>query len=99
MEKSKSYAHYNKFEMNNFEGEITRKSSTTTNNKSSYNFNGGRGAGSRGATLRASVSYDVAESKRKKRVASYNTFSFERKLKSSVKSSVRWFKSKFADVC
>ncbi|KAK9748733.1 hypothetical protein RND81_02G076500 [Saponaria officinalis] len=95
MEKSKSYTQYNKFETI-FEDEITGKSSTNKNK--SYSFNGGQCSNNRGATLGTLSSYDNAEGKRKKRVASYNMFSVERKFKSSVKSSFRWFKSKFSDV-
>lgn len=51
----------------------------------SYNFNG------------PSSSSDP-ELKRKKRVASYNVLTMEAKLKSTVRNSFKWIKSKFTDV-
>nr|DAD40113.1 TPA_asm: hypothetical protein HUJ06_014436 [Nelumbo nucifera] len=58
----------------------------------SYSFNGpsGRGNG-------FSTSSDP-ELKRKKRVAAYNVFTTEAKLKSSVRNSFKWIKSKFTDI-
>ncbi|KAG5529269.1 hypothetical protein RHGRI_029834 [Rhododendron griersonianum] len=40
---------------------------------------------------------DNPEVKRRKRVASYNMFSVEGKLKSSLRNSFKWIKSKFTD--
>ncbi|KAL5555813.1 hypothetical protein UlMin_038049 [Ulmus minor] len=37
------------------------------------------------------------ESKRRKRVANYNMYSMEGKLKSSLRNSFKWIKSKFVD--
>ncbi|KAK8951952.1 hypothetical protein KSP39_PZI003746 [Platanthera zijinensis] len=52
----------------------------------SYSFNGPK-----------SGPMDDPELKRKRRVASYNVFTMEGKLKSSVRSSFKWIKSKFSD--
>ncbi|KAH0460954.1 uncharacterized protein LOC110092160 [Dendrobium catenatum] len=52
----------------------------------SYSFNGPRSGPS------------DPELKRKRRVASYNVFTMEGKLKSSVRSSFKWIKSKFSDL-
>lgn len=38
------------------------------------------------------------EIKRKKRVASYNVFTTEGKVKSTMRNSFRWIKTKFTDV-
>ncbi|MQL83325.1 hypothetical protein Taro_015812 [Colocasia esculenta] len=59
---------------------------------SSYSFNGPNGKESGFST-----SADP-ELKRKKRIAAYNSFLTENKLKSSVRSSFKWIKSKFTDV-
>lgn len=59
---------------------------------SSYSFNGP--SGKEGGF---STSGDP-ELKRKKRIAAYNSFVAENKLKSSVRSSFKWIKSKFTDV-
>ena len=56
-----------------------------------YSFNGpnskGDGFGSSGNP----------ELKRKKRVASYNMYAMEGKLKSSLRNGIKWIKSKFTD--
>lgn len=36
------------------------------------------------------------EMKRKRRVAAYNVFTMEEKLKSSVRNSIKWIKTKFS---
>ncbi|KAI5672779.1 hypothetical protein M9H77_13143 [Catharanthus roseus] len=40
---------------------------------------------------------DDPEVKRRKRVASYNMYTMEGKLKSSLRNSFKWIKSKFTD--
>ncbi|THU48935.1 hypothetical protein C4D60_Mb06t04240 [Musa balbisiana] len=62
------------------------------NRSNSYSFNGpdGKGAGFASST--------DPELKRKRRVASYNSFTTERKLRSSVRNSFKWIKNKFTDV-
>ncbi|XP_020595994.1 uncharacterized protein LOC110035992 [Phalaenopsis equestris] len=52
----------------------------------SYSFNGPRKGPSE------------PELKRKRRVAAYNILTMEGKLKSSVRSSFKWIKSKFSDL-
>ncbi|OIT37834.1 hypothetical protein A4A49_55782 [Nicotiana attenuata] len=37
------------------------------------------------------------EGKRKKRIAGYNMYSMESKLKTSLRNSFKWIKSKFSD--
>ncbi|KAG6500785.1 uncharacterized protein LOC121994293 [Zingiber officinale] len=54
------------------------------NRSKSYSFNGPSGA-------------TDPEQKRKRRIASYNSFAMERKLKSSLSSSFKWIKNKFSD--
>lgn len=51
----------------------------------SYNFNG-------------PCSSEEPELRRKKRIASYNAYTTEGKVKSSVKNSFKWIKSKFTDI-
>ncbi|WCJ43317.1 hypothetical protein M5689_024065 [Euphorbia peplus] len=80
MEKSKSYpGEYS----SSFSGELE---------PSSYNFNGPRQKGSNNGGFAAS---NDPELKRKKRIAAYNIFTMERKLKSSVTNSFKWIKNKF----
>ncbi|XXG56178.1 hypothetical protein AAC387_Pa03g3662 [Persea americana] len=54
----------------------------------SYSFNGPTSKG---------TSSDP-EMKRKKRVASYNLFTVEGKVKSSVRGSFKWIKTKFSEI-
>lgn len=58
----------------------------------SYSFNGPCGKGS------GFSSSNDPELKRKKRIASYNVFTMEGKLKSSVRSSFKWIKGKLSDI-
>ncbi|XP_058070146.1 uncharacterized protein LOC131219155 [Magnolia sinica] len=58
----------------------------------SYSFNGPINKGS------GFASSSDPELKRKKRVASYNVFSAEGKLKSSVRSSFKWIKTKLTEI-
>ncbi|CAL9045811.1 unnamed protein product [Musa banksii] len=57
----------------------------------SYSFNGPSGKDD------GFASSSDPELKRKRRVASYNSFAMERKLKSSVRNSFKWIKNKFTD--
>nr|DAD22474.1 TPA_asm: hypothetical protein HUJ06_023937 [Nelumbo nucifera] len=58
----------------------------------SYSFNGPSGKENG-----FSASSDP-ELKRKRRVAAYNVFTTEGKIKSSVRNSFKWIKNKFTDV-
>ncbi|KMT19597.1 hypothetical protein BVRB_1g012130 [Beta vulgaris subsp. vulgaris] len=89
MEKSKSCPYYGKFEVETEDYENKRSSSKA------YNFNGP--SNKIGSSSSFSGNNDP-ESKRKRRVASYNMFSVEGKVKSSVKSSFKWIKNKFSDL-
>ncbi|CAK9313811.1 unnamed protein product [Citrullus colocynthis] len=83
MEKSKSFPKYSSSTSGEF-GFQTRSNS--------YNFNG--------PTAKAtgfSTSADP-ELQRKRRIASYNVFNMENKVKSSVKNSFKWIKTKFSDI-
>ncbi|KAG6592294.1 hypothetical protein SDJN02_13954, partial [Cucurbita argyrosperma subsp. argyrosperma] len=83
MEKSKSFPKYS----SSCSGEFSFQ--TRSN---SYNFNG--------PTTKAtgfSTSTDP-ELQRKRRIASYNVFNMENKVKSSVKNSFKWIKTKFSDI-
>ncbi|TYI39149.1 hypothetical protein ES332_A02G077100v1 [Gossypium tomentosum] len=84
MEKSKSLPQYYSSSLS---GEFEFE-----NRSSSYNFNG---PCSKSNGFAAS---NDPELKRKKRIASYNGFTMEGKLKSSVRNSFKWIKSKFTDV-
>ncbi|CAD5171971.1 uncharacterized protein LOC103985414 [Musa acuminata AAA Group] len=61
------------------------------NRCNSYSFNGPSGKDD------GFASSSDPELKRKRRVASYNSFAMERKLKSSVRNSFKWIKNKFTD--
>lgn len=84
MEKSKSLPQYYSSSLS---GEFEFE-----NQSSSYNFNG---PCSKSNGFAAS---NDPELKRKKRIASYNVLTMEGKLKSSVRNSFKWIKSKFTDV-
>ncbi|KAF3445476.1 hypothetical protein FNV43_RR10652 [Rhamnella rubrinervis] len=84
MEKSKSFPEYS----SSYSGEFGFR----TDRSNSYNFNGPCQKGNGFAT-----STDP-ELQRKKRIASYNVFTMEGKVKSSVRSSFKWIKNKFSDV-
>ena len=83
MEKSKSLPQYS----SSYSGEYGFRERSQ-----SYNFNGPSQKGDGFAT-----STDP-ELKRKKRIASYNVFTMEGKLKSNVRSSLKWIKTKFTDI-
>ncbi|KAK9678713.1 hypothetical protein RND81_11G228800 [Saponaria officinalis] len=82
MEKSKSFPNYSSYVNARYAFEDRTKA---------YSFNGPSGDGDEFG------SSGDPEMKRKKRVASYNMFSTEGKLKSSLRSSFKWIKSKFSD--
>ena len=82
MEKSKSFPEYS----SSFSGEFDFENRST-----SYNFNGQR------SNSNGFAASNDPELKRKKRIASYNVFTTEGKLKSSVRNSFKWIKSKFSD--
>ncbi|KAH9757694.1 hypothetical protein KPL71_016467 [Citrus sinensis] len=83
MEKSKSFPEYS----SSFSGEFD-----FDNQSNAYIFNGPSSKGNGFATS------SDPEIKRKKRIASYNVFTVENKLKSSVRNSFKWIKGKFSDV-
>ncbi|XP_023536368.1 uncharacterized protein LOC111797558 [Cucurbita pepo subsp. pepo] len=83
MEKSKSFPKYS----SSCSGEFSFQ--TRSN---SYNFNGPTGK-----ATGFSTSTDP-ELQRKRRIASYNVFNMENKVKSSVKNSFKWIKTKFSDI-
>uniref|UniRef100_A0A2P2QL81 Uncharacterized protein n=1 Tax=Rhizophora mucronata TaxID=61149 RepID=A0A2P2QL81_RHIMU len=57
----------------------------------SYSFNGPSQKGS------GFASSNDPEIKRRRRVAAYNVFTMEGKLKSSLRNSFKWIKGKFSD--
>ncbi|OAY71259.1 hypothetical protein ACMD2_10273 [Ananas comosus] len=63
----------------------------TAANSSSYSFNGPSG------TQDGFASSADPELKRKRRIAAYNVFAVEGRLKSSVRSGFKWIKSKLSD--
>ncbi|GMN48628.1 hypothetical protein TIFTF001_017789 [Ficus carica] len=83
MEKSKSFPEYSSA----YSGEFGFQEQNT-----SYSFNGPCQKGS-GFTTSSDP-----ELRRKKRIAAYNVFTMEGKVKSSVRNSFKWIKSKFSDI-
>ncbi|OMP12256.1 hypothetical protein COLO4_03364 [Corchorus olitorius] len=83
MEKSKSFPEYT----SSFSGEFD----DFENRSTAYNFNGPCNKSNGFAAS------NDPELKRKKRIASYNVFTMEGKLKSSVRNSFKWIKSKFSE--
>lgn len=81
MEKNKSFPAYS-YSSASWSGE----SECEDRRSSSYSFNGPK---SRGFT-----SSSDPEVKRKRRIAAYNGFTVEGKLKSSMRNSFKWIKSK-----
>ncbi|CAI0396222.1 unnamed protein product [Linum tenue] len=83
MEKSRSFPQYS----SSFSGEFgpfdDRRRRAGDHNKA-YSFNGP-----------SQKWADDPEAKRKKRIAAYNVFTVEGKLKSSVRNSFKWIKTKF----
>ena len=82
MEKSRSFPNYSS---NSYHSGLGYDDGSN-----SYSFNGPTGSG-------FSTSSDP-ETKRKKRVASYNVYTVEGKLKASVRSSFKWIKNKLDDI-
>ncbi|XP_030550652.1 uncharacterized protein LOC115755383 [Rhodamnia argentea] len=62
----------------------------TEERSNSYSFNGPKGNGF--------VASSDPELKRKKRIAAYNVFAAEGKLKSSLRNSFKWIKGKLNEV-
>ena len=83
MEKSRSFPEYSSA----YAGEFGFQ-----DRSNSYSFNGPSNKGS------GFTSSNDPELKRKKRIASYNVFTMEQKLKSSVRGSFKWVKSKLSDI-
>ncbi|KAK3426178.1 uncharacterized protein LOC104449583 [Eucalyptus grandis] len=83
MEKNKSYPAYSAAYLGEFE---------TEERSNSYNFNG---PGGKGSGFAASSDPEL---KRKKRIAAYNVFAAEGKLKSSLRNSFKWIKGKANEV-
>lgn len=83
MEKSRSLPEYSSSYAGEFDCE---------DRGNSYNFNGPRARGE-GFTPPTDP-----ELKRKKRIAAYNMFTTEGKLKSTMRYSFKWIKNKFTDV-
>ncbi|XP_052202349.1 uncharacterized protein LOC127808058 [Diospyros lotus] len=84
MEKSRSFPEYS----SSYSGEFGFEERS-----SSYTFNG--------PSIKARQGFAASndpEMKRKKRIATYNMFATEGKVKSSVKDGFKWIKSKFSDV-
>ncbi|KAL5776563.1 hypothetical protein ACOSP7_009489 [Xanthoceras sorbifolium] len=82
MEKSRSFPEYS----SSFSGEFG-----FDGRSNSYTFNGPCNKENGFATS------NDPELKRKKRIASYNVFTMEGKVKSSVRNSFKWIKTKFSD--
>ncbi|KAL5560232.1 hypothetical protein UlMin_036443 [Ulmus minor] len=83
MEKSKSFPQYSSVYAGEFE---------FRDQSNSYSFNGPNQKGN-GFTTSGDP-----ELQRKKRIASYNVFTKEGKVKSSVRNGVKWIKNKFSDI-
>ncbi|KAI4374168.1 hypothetical protein MLD38_012193 [Melastoma candidum] len=88
MEKSKSYSSGYSVAYH----ELYNARSGFEDRSKSYSFNG--------PSNNAVGNWDATgnpELKRRRRVASYNMYTVEEKLKSSLRSSFKWIKSKFVD--
>ncbi|KAJ7974021.1 DUF3511 domain protein [Quillaja saponaria] len=83
MEKSKSFPEYSC----SYTGEFDFR-----DRSNSYNFNGPSQKGD------GFASANDPELKRKKRIAAYNVFTVEGKVKTSVRNSFKWIKNKFTDI-
>jgi hypothetical protein len=59
---------------------------------------GGGGSSGKSYSFNGPSARDDPEAKRRRRVASYNVLATQTRLKSTVRSSVKWLKSKFSDV-
>lgn len=83
MEKIKSFPEYS----SSYSGEFGFRERSN-----SYSFNG---PSEKGDGFAASSDPEL---KRKKRIASYNVFTMEGKVKSNVRNSLKWIKDKFSDI-
>uniref|UniRef100_A0A0E0ADH5 Uncharacterized protein n=1 Tax=Oryza glumipatula TaxID=40148 RepID=A0A0E0ADH5_9ORYZ len=59
---------------------------------------GGGGAAAKSYSFNGPSARDDPEAKRRRRVAAYNVFATQGRLKSTVRSSFKWIKSKFSDI-
>ncbi|KAE9608730.1 hypothetical protein Lal_00020004 [Lupinus albus] len=87
MEKTKSFSPYHYVSYSDIR--VGLKDQSTT----SYNFNGPNMNGDDFVG-----NNDNPEVKRRKRVASYNKYTMEAKLKSTFRNSFKWIKNKLVDV-
>ncbi|XP_062234295.1 uncharacterized protein LOC133931437 [Phragmites australis] len=62
-----------------------------------YEDVGGQGA-DKSYSFNGPSARDDPEAKRRRRVAAYNVFATQGRIKSTVRGSVKWLKSKFSDV-
>ncbi|KAK6938253.1 Protein of unknown function DUF3511 [Dillenia turbinata] len=86
MEKNRSFPEYTSSQSGGAFGFEDRSSNA-------YSFNGP--CNQKGQGFATSTDPQL---KRKRRVASYNVFTMEGKLKSSVRSSFKWIKTKFSNI-
>ncbi|CAK9154178.1 unnamed protein product [Ilex paraguariensis] len=84
MEKSRSFPQYS----SSYSGEFEFRDGSN-----SYSFNGPSNKAGEGFATSSDP-----ELKRKKRIAAYNMFTTEGKLKSTVRESFKWMKSKLSDI-
>ncbi|XP_035539079.1 uncharacterized protein LOC118343933 [Juglans regia] len=89
MERSKSFSGYNT------STPYSDIRSGFEDRSKSYSFNSTPSNSSSGNIDRSASSSGNPELKRRKRVASYNMYAMEGKLKSSFRNSFKWIKSKF----
>ncbi|XP_047320243.1 uncharacterized protein LOC124924221 [Impatiens glandulifera] len=94
MEKSRSFPQYSSSVAGGEFGFQGRPAGNSCS--SSYVFNGPTTKS--GGQLGFAGNGSDSELKRKKRIASYNMFTTEGKLKSSLRDSFKWIKNKFSDV-
>ncbi|KAK4352502.1 hypothetical protein RND71_028020 [Anisodus tanguticus] len=84
MEKSRSYPQYSS---SNYSGEFGNFQDDQVN---AYTFNG--------PTTKGFGPLNDPELKRKKRIAAYNMFTTEGKVKATVRGSFKWVKTKISDI-
>ena len=94
MEKSRSVPQYGKldhyWQIDDDDNHQQNQWRNSQQQSKSYNFNGNY------YNNRGFSAANDPDCKRKKRVASYNMYTVEGKLKSSVKNSFKWIKNKFS---
>lgn len=84
MEKCRSYPQYSS---SNYSGEFGNFQEDQSN---AYTFNG--------PTTKGFAPSNDPEIKRKKRIAAYNMFTTEGKVKATVRESFKWIKTKISDI-